>query len=234
MAGEGSRFTKIGYSTPKHLVVARGKTLFEWSLESLRKFREGHFIFVCRTSHDKGWIERTALEFGIKRVSVIQRHNLSLGQAQTAYDVLDLAVKNENLWIYNIDTYIEYGLNPIDIGLSSGCLHVFKSTNPSMSFVKFSKFGEVIEVAEKRCISNWASVGMYGFKNPLIFKHLYDRLYGSVVKHEVNFEYYIAPMYQLLIEDGKKVAAPILDESGIHILGTPEEVKIFDPKIYPI
>ena len=36
MAGLGSRFREVGYDVPKYMIEARGKTLFEWSMESLR------------------------------------------------------------------------------------------------------------------------------------------------------------------------------------------------------
>ena len=35
MAGLGSRFYKAGYDCPKYMIEARGKTLFEWSMDSL-------------------------------------------------------------------------------------------------------------------------------------------------------------------------------------------------------
>ena len=35
MAGLGSRFKKAGYDCPKYMIEAKGKTLFEWSMDSL-------------------------------------------------------------------------------------------------------------------------------------------------------------------------------------------------------
>ena len=34
MGGIGSRFAKVGYNLPKYMIEAKGKTLFEWSLDS--------------------------------------------------------------------------------------------------------------------------------------------------------------------------------------------------------
>ena len=36
MAGLGTRFRKAGYQVPKYMIEAKGKTLFEWSLDSLK------------------------------------------------------------------------------------------------------------------------------------------------------------------------------------------------------
>ena len=35
MAGLGSRFRKAGYNCPKYMIEAKGKTLFDWSMDSL-------------------------------------------------------------------------------------------------------------------------------------------------------------------------------------------------------
>ena len=40
MGGLGSRFTQAGYQIPKYMIQAKEKTLFEWSLESLRGYEQ--------------------------------------------------------------------------------------------------------------------------------------------------------------------------------------------------
>lgn len=35
MAGLGSRFRKIGYAVPKYMINAKGRTLFDWAMDSL-------------------------------------------------------------------------------------------------------------------------------------------------------------------------------------------------------
>ena len=49
MGGLGSRFRKAGYTMPKYMICAKGKTLFEWSLESLDGFRRAvsQYIFIA-------------------------------------------------------------------------------------------------------------------------------------------------------------------------------------------
>lgn len=233
MAGSGSRFRTQGYEVPKYMIRAREKTLFEWSMESLREFFGQHFIFACLTEHDGSWIERQATAMGIKQVSVATRAEISLGQAQTAYDALDQADNNEAAWIYNIDTYIEHGLAPFDMVGHQGCVHVFESRNPGMSFVRYDDEGRVVELAEKKVISNWATVGIYGFESAALYRQLYDQAYHAGGVKEVGGERYVAPMYQLLLQSGRLVCAPRLDITSVHILGTPQEVLEFDPMAIP-
>lgn len=233
MAGAGSRFRSQGYEVPKHMIRARGKTLFEWSLDSLRAFFGQHFVFACLAEHDSSWIKAQAMSLGIASATVVPRAALSAGQSQTAYDVLDHSSGDEAVWIYNIDTYIEKGLSPDDITGHQGCVHVFESQNPGMSFVRYDVAGRVVELAEKKVISNWATVGVYGFSSAALYRQLYEQAYHSAKVKEVGGERYVAPMYQLLLEAGQSVSAPQLERSAVHILGTPQEVLEFDPMIKP-
>ena len=51
MGGLGARFQKAGYTVPKYMIEAKGKTLFEWSMISLEGFRDvaSQYIFIART-----------------------------------------------------------------------------------------------------------------------------------------------------------------------------------------
>lgn len=40
MAGMGMRFRNAGYTVSKYMIEAKGKTLFEWSMDSLLGFKE--------------------------------------------------------------------------------------------------------------------------------------------------------------------------------------------------
>jgi choline kinase len=234
MAGVGSRFKSKGYEVPKFMIRARARTLFEWSMESLREFYQQPFVFACLSEHDISWIEKQALILGIKNYTVVPRDSISLGQAQTAYDALRfVSLNNDDLWIYNIDTYISRGIHPSDMKGHYGCVHVFNSVDPGMSFVRYDENGEVIELAEKKTISDWATVGMYGFASIDLYRKLYEYAYLENKIPVVAGERYVAPIYQLLIQSGKSVCAPRLNRSEVHILGTPEEVEKFDPLVRP-
>ena len=170
---------------------------------------------------------------GFRHVTVKPRPKISLGQAQTAYDGLDQAAANEEAWICNIDTYIERGLLPSDMAGHLGCVHVFESCNPGMSFVRYDDQGRVVELVEKKVISQWATVGVYGFASAALYRGLYDEAYHAGGVEEVGGERYVAPMYQLLLRQGKSVCAPKLDLPAVHVLGTPLEVQAFDPMVKP-
>ena len=50
MAGLGSRFKKAGYNCPKYMIEAKGKTLFDWSMDSLLDYNRyvNKYVFVVR------------------------------------------------------------------------------------------------------------------------------------------------------------------------------------------
>jgi dTDP-glucose pyrophosphorylase len=227
MAGAGSRFSRAGYQQPKYKILAQGKSLFEWSMLSMQDFFDSHFIFACLNDADFEWIGKTANAIGIDNYSFSVRDTLSKGQAETAYDATNLLKKDDELWIYNIDTYVVNGLNKTDMGSASGCLHVSYSIEPNMSFVKFDSNGKVIKVVEKNQISNWASVGSYGFKSVELFKEIYTKSYLSGNHNEVGNERYIAPMYEIMLTLGLEIVAPKIEHPFVHVLGTPEDLKKF-------
>jgi dTDP-glucose pyrophosphorylase len=233
MAGLGTRFIREGYMVPKYKVQARGRSLFEWSMLSLREFFQHEFILATLEGEDQGWLLTHANKLGIKNCKIISRLALSNGQAETAYDAA-LNLKSSNpLWIYNIDTFVEGGMKPTDMDGFSGCIPVFKSNDPSMSFVRFNKNNEVDNLAEKKVISDWATVGMYGFESVNTFCEIYEEAYVKGGIDIINGERYIAPIYQIMLQQNLKLCAPKLDIQNVHILGTPLQVLNFDGNALP-
>ena len=230
MSGKGSRFSEAGFTVPKFMITSRGKSLFEWSLLSLKEFFNQQFVFACLSNHDLEWIKNKILLLGIEKYQIVTRFEISRGQAHTAYDVINLIPSNEPIWIYNIDTYVSNGLITNKFESVDGCIPVFKSHNSAMSFVRVNLQNEVIEIKEKVPISDLATVGLYGFKN----KELYIESYTSTY-HTGNFEKeeYVAPIYNFLLLNNRKILAPLLINENVYPLGTPQEVLNFDEQTKP-
>lgn len=86
MAGLGSRFRKAGYNCPKYMIKAKGKTLFEWSMDSLIGYNEhvSKYVFVVRKEEvTEEFIKQKMLKYGIDNVEVIGIDYLTDGQATT-------------------------------------------------------------------------------------------------------------------------------------------------------
>ncbi|MFC2080843.1 sugar phosphate nucleotidyltransferase [Bacteroidota bacterium] len=229
MAGEGQRFKDIGLSTPKYKLKAKNKTLFEWSISSLLSFREYPFIFmISGEMSDNLFINKILKKLGIHDFSILNISNTTDGQATTALLADSLLKDTDSVGIYNIDTYVEPGLLTINDITSEfqGFIPVMKGSGPKYSYVKVDQNGYVIEVAEKIEISQLATIGFYYFKQWGDFKKIY-----FAKREEIKTTYkevFIAPLYNYLIQDNKKVGIKIIDKEKVNILGTPADIILFD------
>ena len=227
MAGAGSRFKRAGYTTPKPLLQAHGKTLLEWSVDSLPIDLAQRLIFIGLEEH------RTAfdLENSIRTIyrdrepTFLWLPGTTRGQAETVWLARDLIDSETGLMIFNIDTAFrsqrlrEALLSPDHDGI----LGAFNSTDPRFSFAATDAEGRVTKVREKEPISRYALTGLYHFARASDFLGAAEEAIqnGETEKGE----YYVAPLYNKLIS---RNASFKLDACSEHwILGTPEEYRQF-------
>jgi hypothetical protein len=81
----------------------------------------------------------------------------------------------------------------------------------------------VTQVAEKKVISNKATVGMYYWKHGSDYVKYADQMIRKDIR--VNNEFYVAPVYNEAIESGAKIR--IKDIDRMWGLGTPEDLNYF-------
>ena len=227
MAGEGSRFKKVGYKIPKHEIEIKGKSLFEWSMLSLKNFFDESFIFVVReNNYNKENLEYLCDKLGIKKFKLKEINELTDGQATTAYLCNEDILEDEDVLIYNIDTYISGNeIKKDELKKYDGYIPVFKSEGDKWSFIKLDNTGKIIDVVEKIRVSDLGSIGLYYFKVWRDYKDIYLTHKEKIKK--TYKEVYIAPMYHYLLKKNKEIGYIILKNENIHILGTPEDLKKF-------
>ena len=106
---------------------------------------------------------------------------------------------------------------------ADGGIVTFIATHPKWSFAKVNDEGEVTLIAEKKPISNIATVGIYYFKKGKYFVESAEQMIKKNIR--TNGEFYIAPVYNEMIESNKKILHyPIAEMRG---LGTPEDLLRF-------
>ena len=229
MAGEGRRFREVGYLLPKMLIEAKGKTLLEWSIDSLPLNLCSRLIFVAQQKHEDEFqlSKRIISIYGNKVKSVHFKFidKLTRGQSETACLAKHLIDLSQPLLIFNIDTQffsssLEKNLLRKNI---DGVLGAFYSEEPRFSFAALNDENFVTKTAEKEVISSNALTGLYHFTYPEDF---FEAAESAFSKNETTKgEFYIAPLYNHLINKGRKLIVDIADE--VNILGTPEELKSF-------
>ena len=106
---------------------------------------------------------------------------------------------------------------------ADGGIITFHATHPKWSFARLGEDGFVEEVAEKNPISNIATVGFYYWKHGSDFVKYAEQMVERDIR--VNNEFYVCPVYNQAIEDGKKIRT--FDVSGMWGLGTPQDLQYY-------
>lgn len=227
MAGEGSRFTKEGYTFPKPLIDVNGKPMIQVVVENLDFIAQ--YIFLVRGEHLEKYegLEDTLhrITNGMCRIVVVD--SLTEGAACTALLAKEHIDNDEDLLIANSDQYIEYSAENFNMmkGMTNvdAMVFTFEAVHPKWSFVKTNSRGIVTEVAEKKPISNIATCGIYWYRKGSDFIKYAEQMIEKDIR--VKNEFYIAPVYNELIEDGK-ILTPFFVHSMWGI-GTPEDLNYY-------
>jgi dTDP-glucose pyrophosphorylase len=231
MAGRGSRFYDAGYTVPKYEIPAHGKSLFDWSMLSLKHFLslDAKVIFIClKENHCAPYVRQRCEALGIHDFHIIELDGVTDGQATSAYIAREYWLPHNPLLIYNIDTFVEpEALKPINIRKGSdGWVPCFQANGDHWSFVKLDSNGWALDLTEKLRISKYATIGLYWFANAKYYEQAYIRFFSNNT-NLVKGERYIAPLYRQMIADGMKVSITDLSLNDVHVLGTPSELDEF-------
>ena len=226
MAGEGSRFAKEGYTFPKPLIDVNGKPMIQCVVENLDF--DAHYILLVRKEHmEKYEIASLLSVITNGNSTVIEVEKLTEGAASTALLARDYIDNDDELLIANADQMIEYSRENFNLltrmTTLDGVVFTFNAVHPKWSFVKVNSRGYVTNVAEKNPISDIATCGIYWYRKGSNFVKYADKMIESDTR--INGEFYIAPVYNELIGEGKTLAPFYVNK--MHGLGTPEDLKKF-------
>jgi HAD superfamily hydrolase (TIGR01509 family) len=225
MAGAGSRFEKAGYTFPKPLIEVNGKPMIQVVVENLNI--DANYIFIVQKSHREKYNLDTLLNLISPNCNIIDVDGITEGAACTALLAKELINNDTPLFFANSDQFVEWDSNEFMYKMNEsnldGGIITFKSTHPKWSFAKIDENNLITEVAEKNPISDNATVGFYYWKNGKDFVKYAESMIEKNVR--VNNEFYVCPVFNEAIKDGKKIKNYNIDRMwGI---GTPEDLDIF-------
>lgn len=228
IAGFGSRFREKGITTPKQqLHLATGRSSLEESLGSIN-LNDFDLHFVLRKSQieNEGFLDfLSSMELGDEPFTYSIIEKPTRGSTETCLVALE-SFSDRELYIFTVDVAFRPTLK---VGLFSedcdGGVLSFKANSSSYSYARI-KEDLVIETAEKTVISNDALVGVYYFRSSDKFK----RFAEDMIRAELttNGEYYIAPLYNLMLKQGQSATIEARRVSEMHLFGTPDEKEFFD------
>ena len=223
MAGRGSRFTEQGYTDSKPFIDVNGKPMIQRVIENLGiEFDKNYmFVLVClQEDFDKYDFHQFKDIIGHDSYDVVILDDVTEGAAQTILQAKDLINDDTPLLTLNTDQMIDY--NPEKMwGIAEqfdGYIPCFLGNSEDWSYARTLDNGYVQEVAEKKVISNNATAGYYYWKKGSDFVKYAEQMIKE--NSRTNGEFYVAPVYNWAILDGKKVGIGMVDE--IYELGTQE------------
>jgi UDP-N-acetylglucosamine diphosphorylase / glucose-1-phosphate thymidylyltransferase / UDP-N-acetylgalactosamine diphosphorylase / glucosamine-1-phosphate N-acetyltransferase / galactosamine-1-phosphate N-acetyltransferase len=225
MAGMGSRFSNEGYDLPKPFIDVDGKMMIERVLDNLA-YEGACYILIVRSEHMKKYphlFEKLSQSYTIK---FIELSKLTLGAACTVLSAHELIFNDIPLMIANSDQIVDIKIadfiNDCFTRNLSGSILTFEDSDPKWSFAKVNSDGLVTEVKEKQPISTIATVGIY------LFARGQDFVRGAIdmlVENDTfNSEFYVAPVYNYLIQKALNIGIFSIEMSQMHGTGTPKDL----------
>lgn len=229
MAGAGKRFSDAGFTFPKPLIEINNKPMIQWVVDCLNI--DANYIFLILKEHQEKYNIKSVLKILKPNCKIVEIDRLTEGAACTTLLAEKLIDNNNPLIIANSDQYIKWNSSAAMYKITTkkldGAILTFKSIHPKWSYVKTDENDIISEVAEKKVISNRATVGVYYWKHGSDYvKYAKEMIQKNI---RVNNEFYVCPVYNQALKDNKLIKAIEVDEmTG---LGTPEDLNNFIKKI---
>ncbi len=112
---------------------------------------------------------------------------------------------------------------------SRGIISVTDMPGDNWSFARIDKTGQVVEVAEKVRISDYASTGLYYFTSGREFVEAADEMIRNVER--TQGEYYVMSVYEKYIQ--RRWRVEISPATEMWDMGTPEALAQFESHLAP-
>jgi RpiB/LacA/LacB family sugar-phosphate isomerase len=224
IAGKGQRFVDDGFHMPKPLIMVDDKHIIDWSFLSINK-DEYDIVFVVRKEHIYNFGMDTILrnKFG-EDIKIVETDKITSGTVASCLLAKDLINNKQQLVIYTLDVHFQNKFSIEDVDTDSdGFILTFKANNPAYSYAELDSSGLVIRTAEKEVISENAATGIYYFKEGSVFVKYAEEMIDKNLR--TNNEFYVCPLYNLMIKDGLKVRTKQVEK--MYLMGTPTELNFF-------
>lgn len=226
MAGRGSRFAEAGYKNPKPLIDIYGHPMIEYVTKNITPKCEHRFIYICQEEH----LVKFHLDDELKKMSpnceIVTIDHITEGAACTVLLAEKYINNQDALMIANSDQYVDCNIDQYlgKLGNDDGLIMTMPADDPKWSFIKYDEDGYVQMVREKEVISSEATVGIYNYKHGSDFVKYAHQMIDKNIR--VNNEFYVAPVYNEMIADRKKIVFENVGKS-MYGLGIPSDLNYF-------
>ena len=226
MAGRGSRFAEQGYTDSKPFIDVNGKPMIQRVIENLGiEFDKNYmFILIClQEDFDKYDFTEFEKVIGHNSYDVVILDDVTEGAAQTILQAKDLINDDTPLMTMNSDQLVDWDIERLFEMCEQfdGVIPCFYGEGNAWSYARTLDNGYVQEVAEKKQISKYATAGYYYWKKGSDFVKYAEQMIHD--NSRTNGEFYVAPVYNWAVRDGKRVGVFMVDKC--YSLGTPEDLE---------
>lgn len=225
MAGAGTRFQQAGYTFPKPLIEVNGKPMIQVVVDNINI--DANYIFVVQKSHREKYNLDALLKLITPNCNIVEVDGITEGAACTTLLAKEYINNDEPLLMANSDQFVQWDSNEfmykmIEQSVDGGIV-TFNSTHPKWSFAKINEHCYVTEVAEKKPISDIATVGIYYWSKGSDYVKYAEQMINN--NNRTNNEFYVCPVFNEAINDGKKIKTFNIEK--MWGLGTPEDLKYY-------
>lgn len=232
MAGSSEQFREAGYAYPKSLVEIDGVPVIERVVNDLASLHtpDNDFIFVIRKDENVRFHIGDILHLLLPASRVVEANTDTGGAACSALLAIEQIDNEQALFIVNGDQIIDADLAEALAGFRlaglDGGVIVFQAVHPRWSYVKCNDDGYVIEAAEKRPISHFATAGAYYFAHGADFVAAAMTMIRKDAHVDGNF--YICPAFNEMILEQKKIGVHLIPATAYFSLMTPQLLQRYE------
>jgi len=228
MAGLGSRFKSSGYTVPKPLIPINDKPMIQHAVDTLGI--RGNYIFVCQKEHNL----KPHLEAISPGCEIIEIDYMTKGSACTIL-LAEKYINNDlPLIIANCDQIMWWDDKSFSTFVKNysydGFVVTYTEYTPKNSYVRLNREGFAVEFAEKNVISSISLNGIHYWKHGKDF--VFSAQNMIKINEQCNNEFYVAPTYNSLIKNGKKIGVYHIPNEQHHAVGTPEDLIKYIDKVF--
>lgn len=223
MAGEGKRFAAAGYALPKAFVDVCGAPMLKRVIDSVVPSVKKCGVTVLTANSCRDWLPADVGEFVVGATS---------GAVDTIHRFRSLPWVNWPTMISNCDLWLAKGVIDDFLAYAEGpdcSLITFPSTNPHHSYVRLNDECLVTEIKEKQVISDEAVAGVYWFRSGALLEDYCRQVVES--GDRFNGEFYLSSVIAAMVADGLSVTTFPVEWDQVAMLGTPEELAVFEQKV---
>ena len=228
MAGQGSRFVKAGWGTPKPLITFCGKMMIEHVMDSFPSMQWVRFVLIVREDFLEDYQNEMKCLIDRENVSIVVAKKITQGAACSVLLAREY-FKDSSLLVVDSDTFYQKGILPAflekvkEYGFNLGLI-TFKSDEACYSYIKLSPAGYLDEIAEKKVISKAAISGVYYFSDGSEFEKAV--IESMVYDEREKGEFYLSSIFgKVALKCKQKILLYEVPRDDIFCAGTPQQLE---------